>query len=51
MLRELISLIRDIEKQSRYEDICRGLYLKERLPKTFGTHIGGRYDTHKGKDN
>lgn len=51
MLRDLIRLIQEMINQSKYEDTFRGLYYKVDKPKTFGTHIGGRYDTYKGKDN
>ena len=42
ILRDLFRLITDILHSERYEDICRGLYLKEKRPKTFGTKIRGK---------
>ena len=41
MLRDLFRLILDILHSARYEDMCRGLYLKEDRPKTCGTKIQG----------
>ena len=41
MLRDLFRLIFDILRSAHYEDVCRGLYLKEDRPKTCGTKIQG----------
>lgn len=39
MLRKLFRLVLDVLYSVRYEDICRGLYIKEERPKTYGTKI------------
>ena len=46
ILRDLIRLIEDMLRQARYEDTFRGLYMQGKTPKTFGTRIGGKDDTH-----
>lgn len=39
MLRDLFRLILDILHSVQYKDMCRGLYIKEERPKTYGTKI------------
>lgn len=42
MLRDLFRLIFDMLRSAQYEDLCRGLYLQEKQPKTYGTRIRGK---------
>lgn len=39
MLRDLFRLICDILHRAQYEDMCRGLYVNEKMPKTYGSSI------------
>ena len=42
VIRKIFKSISRSFAQSKYNDICRGLYIKERTPKTFGTKIRSR---------
>lgn len=39
MLRDLFRLICDMLHKAQYEDTCRGLYVKEEHPKTYGSNV------------
>lgn len=42
MLKAFIELIRGFVRGERYKDLCRGLYISEDIPKTYGTKIRRR---------
>lgn len=44
MLKKLIKLLIGFINEDKYADTCRGLYIQEKLPKTYGTKI-----TNKGR--